>query len=163
MTSQILASADPNTRQTSAGKRNRFEPIDWAFFQGGRPVFLVEAKEVGRKIANYDEQLGDYFAKLTDAKLGILTNGMQWRFFTDLVLENIMDKEPFLKWDVLADEEPPFDFLTLLHKSQFNSQLIRTFAKDKHNQNLLVGELNSLLEPSPEFIKLAVANLRRAS
>ncbi len=40
-----------------------------------------------------------------------------------------MDKEPFIKWDVLSDDEPPFDFLTLLQKSQYNPQLIRTFAE----------------------------------
>jgi len=149
----------PEHKEDFGREAKSLRPIDWAFAQGGRKIFLVEAKEVGKRIANYDEQLGDYFAKVDDAKLGILTNGIQWRFFTDLVRENIMDKEPFLKWDVFADEAPPFDFLTLLHKSQFNSQLIRTFAKDKRNQNLLVGKLNGLLEPSPEFIRLAVSNL----
>src|SRR3954447_12932216 len=63
------------------GKERSVKPIDWAFFQGGRPVFFVEAKEVGKKLPGYDEQLGDYFAKETDVKLGILTNGVQWRFF----------------------------------------------------------------------------------
>lgn len=70
-----------------------------------------------------------------------------------------MDKEPFIKWDVLSDEEPPFDFLTLLQKSQYNPQLIRTFAERKHAQNLLVAELSRLLEPSHDFVKLAVTNI----
>jgi hypothetical protein len=69
-----------------------------------------------------------------------------------------MDREPFLKWDVLT-EEPPFDFLTLLQKSQFNSGLIRTFAELTRAQNLLVAELGRLLEPSLDFIRLAVANI----
>ena len=42
-------------------------------------------------------------------KLGILTNGAQWRSFTDVVNENVMDKEPFARWDILADESPPYD------------------------------------------------------
>ncbi len=141
------------------GPTRSIKPIDWAFLQGGRPIFFVEAKEVGKKLPNFDEQLADYFAKSPEAKLGILTNGVQWRFFTDIVNSNVMDKEPFVKWDVLLDEEPPFDFLTLLQKSQFNPQLIRTFAERKHHQNLLVSELNRLLEPSREFIKLAIANI----
>ena len=141
------------------GKDRSVKPIDWAFVQNGRPIFFVEAKEVGKKLASYDEQLGDYFAKAPEAKLGILTNGVQWRFFTDVVHANVMDKEPFIRWDVLADEDPPFDFLTLLQKSQFNPQLIRTFAERKRAQNLLVSELNRLLEPSAEFVRLAVANI----
>jgi hypothetical protein len=135
------------------------KPIDWAFFEGGRPIFFVEAKEVGKKLAGYDEQLADYYAKEPEAKLGVLTNGVQWRFFTDLVHPNVMDKEPFVKWDVLGDEEPPFDFLTLLQKTQYNPQLIRTFAERKRAQNLLVAELNRLLEPSSEFVRLAIANI----
>ena len=141
------------------GPNRSVKPIDWAFLQNGHPIFFVEAKEVGKKLANYDEQLADYFAKAPEARLGILTNGVQWRFFTDVVNPNIMDKEPFVKWDVLADEQPPFDFLTLLQKSQFNTQLIRTFAERKRAQNLLVAELNRLLEPASDFVRLAIANI----
>ncbi len=50
-------------------------------FKVSRPILFVEAKEVGKKLPGYDEQLGDYFAKSTDVKLGILTNGVQWAVF----------------------------------------------------------------------------------
>src|SRR5262249_14497970 len=116
------------------GTDRSVKPIDWAFFQSGRPVFFIEAKEANRKLVGYTEQLGDYFGKCTEVKLGILTNGVQWWFFTDIVDQNVMDKEPFLKWDVLSDEKPPLDFLTILQKSQFNRQLIRTFAEKRRNQ-----------------------------
>ena len=111
------------------GKDRSVKPVDWAFYQNGRPIFFVEAKEANRKLAPYDEQLGDYFGKCIEVKLGILTNGVQWRFFTDVVHENKMDTEPFLKWDLLSDEKPPLDFLTILRKSEFNPQLIRAFAE----------------------------------
>jgi hypothetical protein len=141
------------------GPNRSVKPIDWAFFQNARPIFFVEAKEVGKKLGSYDEQLADYFAKSPDARLGILTNGIQWRFFTDAENSNIMDKEPFLKWDVLTDENPPLEFLSLLQRSQYNTQLITTFAKRKRAQSLLVSELNRILEPSTEFVRLAIANL----
>jgi hypothetical protein len=141
------------------GKDRSAKPVDWVFTQSGRPLFFVEAKEASRKLVGYDEQLADYFAKSPESKLGILTNGVQWRFFTDMNHENVMDHEPFLKWDLLRDEEPPLDFLTLLQKSQFNSQLVRTFAKQRHDQNLLLSEISRLLEPSPEFIRLAISKL----
>lgn len=141
------------------GKDRSVKPVDWAFLDNGRPLFFVEAKDSGKKLGGYDEQLADYFAKAPEAKLGILTNGIQWRFYTDIVNANVMDKEPFVKWDVIADETPPFDFLTLLQKSEFKNELIRTFAERKHSQNLLVQELNRLLEPSAEFTKLAIANI----
>lgn len=141
------------------GKERSVKPVDWAFLQNGRPIFFVEAKESGRKLQGFDEQLADYFAKAPEAKLGILTNGVQWRFFTDMVNLNVMDREPFIRWDVVNDEKPPLEFLTLLQKSQFNPQLVRAFAEQRRNQNLLLSELSRLLEPSSEFVKLAVANI----
>ena len=141
------------------GRDRSSKPVDWAFMENGRPIFFVEAKDAGKRLVGYDEQLSDYFNKVPEARLGILTNGLQWRFFTDLVHLNHMDKEPFVKWDIINDEIPPFDFLTLLHKSQYNPQLIRTFAERKRAQNLLVSELTRLLEPSSEFVRLAITNL----
>lgn len=138
------------------GKARSVKPVDWAFYQNGRPIFLVEAKEAGTNLGGYDEQLGDYFAKEPDVKLGILTNGVMWRFFTDIIYVNVMDKEPFVKWDVLNDDHPPYDFLRLLQKSQFKTELVRTFALRQHQHNLLVNELAKLLEPSTEFTRLAV-------
>jgi hypothetical protein len=141
------------------GRDRSVKPIDWAFKHSGNHAFVVEAKEVGKKLAGYDEQLADYFAKDPNVKLGILTNGVQWRFFTDVVNPNVMDKEPFAKWDLLADDQPPFDVITLIQKSQFNPELIRTYAQRKRAQNLLLSELNRLLEPSSELTKLAISNI----
>jgi hypothetical protein len=131
-------------------------PVDWAFSIHPAFAFIVEAKECGKKLKTYAEQLGMYFAKAS-VKLGIFTNGVQWQFYTDLDKENIMDKDPFLSWDILSDDPIPFDFLTLLQKAQFQAQLIRTFAERGRKQSLLVDALTKLLEPSDEFIKLAIS------
>src|SRR5262249_40147181 len=121
--------------------------------------FFVEAKEVGKRLPGYDEQLADYFAKAPEAKLGILTNGVHWRVFTHVVDINVIDRGPFLQRGLLSRQEAPLGFLTILQKSQFNAELIRAFARRRRAQNLLVAELNRLLEPSPEFIRLAITNI----
>jgi hypothetical protein len=141
------------------GKERSVKPIDWAFMKDGRPVFFVEAKEVGKKLPHYDEQLADYFAKAPEVKLGILTNGIHWRFYTDIVNQNVMDKEPFVKWDVTGNDPPPVEFLAVLQRSEYNAGLIRTYAQRTFQHNLLLGELTRLLEPSSEFTKLAITNL----
>jgi len=141
------------------GKYKSVKPVDYAFFKDGAPIFFVEAKHADKKLRGYDEQLAAYFAKAPGSKLGMLTNGVHWRFYTDLENQNVMDKKPFVEWHVLGEEPPPWDFLTLLQKSQYNAELIRTFAERRYQQNLLVEELSRLLEPAPEFIKLAIANI----
>lgn len=141
------------------GKERSTKPIDWAFVSNGKPIFFVEAKEVGKKLPGYDEQLADYFAKAPEVKLGILTNGIHWRFFTDVVNQNVMDKEPFVKWDVLSNEPPPLEFLAVLQRTEYNAGLIRTYAQRTLQHNLLLAELTRLLEPTSEFTKLAIANI----
>lgn len=133
-------------------------PVDWAFAIPPNFSFIVEAKECSKKLKVYAEQLAMYFAKAS-VNLGIYTNGVQWQFYTDLDKTHIMDKEPFLSWDILADDPIPLDFLTLLQKSQFKPQLIKTFAERGRRQSLLVSALTKLLEPSSDFIKLAVKDI----
>jgi|GEM_PF-1046026 len=146
-----------------AGPGKASAPIDWVFVGAGKPWFFVSAKDTEQKLVPVDERLTHYFDQASEVKLGIATNGVQWRFFTDLATSETMDREPFLVWDVLADEQAPFDvlnFLAILQKSQFQPELIRAFAQtNTSRKNLMVTELERLLEPSPEFIKLAVANL----
>jgi hypothetical protein len=141
------------------GKDRSTKPIDWAFLTNGTFAFFVEAKEVGKKLAGFDEQLADYFAKDPNVKLGILTNGAQWRFFTDVVNSNVMDREPFAKWDVLSEDPPPYDVITILTKAKFNPELIRAYAQRQRERNLLVGELTRLLDPASEFTRLAIENI----
>jgi hypothetical protein len=132
------------------------EPVDWAFCVNDALAFLVEAKAVGKNLPPYDAQLSDYFGKLRPpVRLGILTNGVHWRFFTDLDLLNKMDVQPFLEWDVLKGAIP-YEFLTILQRAKFDSEYIKTFAKQRYRQSLLVAQLSTVLKPSPEFVKLAL-------
>lgn len=133
-------------------------PVDWAFLINGTLAFFVEAKAAGAILKKYAEQLGMYFVKgQPHVKLGVYTNGLQWQFYTDLDTRHIMDKEPFLTWDVLEDAIP-LAFLTILQRSQFNPANVRTFAATVKDQRRLMDVLNILLEPSPQFIEMAVKN-----
>jgi hypothetical protein len=141
------------------GRDRSVKPIDWAVFINGKISFVVEAKEVGKQLKGYSEQLGDYFAKEPLVNLGILTNGVTWRFYTDTTHAHIMDKEPFLVWNVLEEDTLPMEFLTVLQKNEFNPQLIKTFAKRTVDQNLLIQQLDRLFEPSNEVIRLAIQHI----
>lgn len=91
-------------------------PVDWAFALSGAFVFIVEAKGAGKKIGPYAEQLGMYFAKAL-VNLGIYSNGVQWQFYSDVDNVHIMDKQPFLTWNILKDDSVPLDFLKIRSSS----------------------------------------------
>ncbi len=46
-------------------------PVDWAFALNSAFIFIVEAKEAGKNLKPYAEQLGMYFAKAA-VKLGYI-------------------------------------------------------------------------------------------
>lgn len=76
-------------------KAGQFEKVDYALAINGTIVMLVEAKDRVQKAEAHDGQLSRYFNGLLKTKVAIVTNGIEYRFFTDLRDKNHMDKEPF--------------------------------------------------------------------
>ena len=76
------------------------EKVDYAILMGKDPVILIEAKSVNKKLDRHSSQLFRYFVS-TPAKFAILTNGIEYKFYTDLDDTNKMDKEPFLDINLL--------------------------------------------------------------
>jgi hypothetical protein len=71
------------------------EKVDYAILQDGKPIIVIEAKNHTEKLDNHNNQLIRYF-NVTDSKFAILTNGIEYRFFSDIEETNRMDKIPFL-------------------------------------------------------------------
>jgi predicted type IV restriction endonuclease len=73
------------------------EKVDYAIFKDGGPVILIECKNIDADLdREHASQLFRYFS-VTDAKIGILTNGIIYRFYTDLDSPNKMDDKSFLE------------------------------------------------------------------
>ena len=75
------------------------EKVDYAVVLDGKPMILVEAKSINEVLTKHDSQLFRYFGT-TESKFGILTNGKEYKFFTDLDEPNKMDLTPFLSIDI---------------------------------------------------------------
>ena len=59
---------------------------DGAVICNGNPVFLIECKKCGIPLSEvHAGQLRSYFSVHPSAKLGILTNGVEYWFYTDTV------------------------------------------------------------------------------
>ena len=78
----------------------RGEKVDYAILKDGKPILIVECKTVGTKLDLAKvTQLFRYFTS-TSSRFGILTDGMIYRFFSDLEEPNKMDQKPFLEFDL---------------------------------------------------------------
>ncbi len=78
------------------------EKVDYAIMREGKPALLVECKKVSDPLhVSGASQLARYFS-VTEARIGVLTNGIVYRFFSDLEADNVMDSEPFLEIDLTS-------------------------------------------------------------
>jgi hypothetical protein len=81
------------------------EKVDYAIMRDGEVILLIECKRAGADLGKAEaSQLYRYFS-VTKTRIAILTNGSQYRFFSDLEETNKMDARPFLELD-LSDPQP---------------------------------------------------------
>ncbi|MFS0749889.1 type I restriction endonuclease [Oceanobacillus sp. 1P07AA] len=132
------------------------EKIDYAIMEHGNPVILIEAKSVHEKLHKHDSQLFRYFGT-TKAKFAILTNGIEYKFYTDLEESNKMDEKPFFIFNLLEIRENHFLELAKFRKNFFDVENVLTTASDLKYSNEIKNFLTQQWEePSEEFIKFVL-------
>lgn len=130
------------------------EKVDYALKVNGEIEILIEAKAINDSLNNHDIQLQRYF-NVTKAKIGILTNGIIYKFFTDLEEKNIMDNKPFLIINFLDLTDEKINELKKFTKNTYNKENILNSAENlKYSNNIKVFLDRQLDNPDDEFIKL---------
>lgn len=129
------------------------EKVDYAIVKDGKPVILIEAKWCGEKLNKHDSQLFRYFGT-SSAKFAILTNGLIYKFYTDLDEPNKMDITPFLVIDILNPKETKIAELKKFQKVNFDLEEIFGAASELKYSNefkeILAKELQN---PTDDFLK----------
>lgn len=129
------------------------EKIDYAIFKDGIPTLLVECKHWAQNLDLHDGQLLRYF-HVSKAKFGLLTNGIIFRFYSDLAEPNKMDEKPFLEFNIIDIKDNQIEELKKFHKSYFDIDSIVATASELKYMNELKGLLQlELANPSPDFVK----------
>jgi hypothetical protein len=135
------------------------EKVDYAIMKDGQPIILIECKWWGENLDIHNSQLFRYF-HTTKSKFGLLTNGIQFRFYTDLMETNKMDEKPFLEFDFTNMKEQIVFELKKFHKSYFDLNSIVSSASELKYSNEIKSILaNELNEPSPNFVKFFVSQV----
>lgn len=129
------------------------EKIDYAIFKDGTPTILVECKHWAQNLNLHDGQLLRYF-HVSKAKFGLLTNGLNYRFYSDLVEPNKMDEKPFLEFNITEIKDNQIEELSKFHKTVFDATSISNTA----NELKFTNELRILIQqefnnPSSDFVK----------
>jgi hypothetical protein len=129
------------------------EKIDYAIFKDGTPTILVECKHWAQNLNLHDGQLLRYF-HVSKAKFGLLTNGITYRFYSDLVETNKMDEKPFLEFNIHEIKDNQVEELKKFHKTIFDAESITNTASELKYTNELKQLLQQeLSNPSPDFVR----------
>lgn len=136
------------------------EKVDYAILMDGKPIMLFECKKSGADLSiNHAGQLFRYF-HVTDARFGVLTNGIVYKFFTDLEQPNKMDEKPFFEFNILDFKERDVDELKKFAKAAYNLDTILTTANDlKYTRAIQTRLAEWITSPSEDFVRLVSSEL----
>jgi predicted type IV restriction endonuclease len=129
------------------------EKIDYAIFKDGKPTILIECKHWKQNLNIHDGQLLRYF-HVSKAKFGLLTNGIIYRFYSDLVEPNKMDEKPFMEFNITEIKDNQIEELKKFHKANFDAESIVNNASElKYTIELKHLLQQELTNPSSDFVK----------
>jgi hypothetical protein len=129
------------------------EKVDYAILHDDDPVVLIECKTAGGNLStDHAEQLFRYF-QVTEARIGVLTNGVRYRFFSDIEEANKMDERPFLELNLFDFSEPEIEELKKLRKSTFDlDEMVDAAHNLKYRKALLDYLQRQWQQPDDDFV-----------
>ncbi len=133
--------------------KKKGEKVDYALMVDGKPAILVECKNAHSNLDGDHAQLFRYFTATT-AKVGILTNGIKYRLFTDLEEPNKMDERPFLEFDLTEINDVLASELKKLSRDSFDAETMVGAATELKFTREIKGILREqMANPSEEFVR----------
>ncbi|KHD04911.1 restriction endonuclease or methylase [Candidatus Thiomargarita nelsonii] len=130
------------------------EKVDYAILKDGKPIILFECKWCGTDIEKeHKSQLYRYFS-VTEARFAVLTNGINYHFYTDIEEPNKMDSKPFLELNMLDLKESAAEDLKRFSQSFFDLEENLTAATElKYTREIKQLLAAQFAKPSEEFVK----------
>lgn len=136
------------------------EKVDYAIKLDGKIIMLVECKTCGSDLAHqYMSQLYRYFS-VTDARFAILTNGIQYWFYSDLDEQNKMDQRPFFQFDILDHQSNHVAELSKFTRDQFDlDQILATASNLKYSSAVKKEFAREIENPSEELVRMMASRV----
>ncbi|MCQ4764789.1 type I restriction endonuclease [Cloacibacillus evryensis] len=131
------------------------EKIDYAIMKDNEPIMLIECKWNGGDLTqDHRAQLARYFM-VVPARIGILTNGVEYEFYADLDESKQLDTKPFLKFNINDVNEVAIRELKKYSKGAFRIDAIIPAAEELKYTNEMKNYLADMLaDPDEGFTRL---------
>lgn len=134
------------------------EKVDYAILINGTPIILIEVKSINKNLDRHSSQLFRYYSA-TNARFAILTNGLTYRFYTDLNEKNKMDTDPFYEFNLLSLSPDDYIEIPKFSKECFNEESIFDNASILMYSNQFMDYMHEQLScPNDEFVRFFLKN-----
>lgn len=135
------------------------EKVDYAIMQNDEPILIIECKNWKENLSVHNSQLFRYF-HVSKTRFALLTNGIQYQFFTDLDEKNKMDQKPFFEFDITSLRDSAVNEIAKFHKSSFDVAKILDNASSLKFIKEIRKQIDAeILNPSPEFVRLFASKI----
>ena len=138
------------------------EKVDFAILIDDVPILLVEVKKCEDALTHgrHDTQISRYFTN-SPAPFAALTNGVVYRFFTDLDAQNKLDTKPFLELDISAPSDETVEGFGRFTPESFDAPDLRSTA-ERMRDRLRVREFLARQQDTPDddLVKLLLRHAR---
>lgn len=130
------------------------EKVDYAIMRDGETIILIECKCASRDLCQETmSQLYRYF-NTTKARIAILTNGIQYRFYSDLEEPNKMDQRPFLELDLMNLKLNALDEVKKMAKEDFDlDRMLSTASELKYTSEIRKVLAAQAEAPNEDFVR----------
>lgn len=129
------------------------EKVDYAIFQNGIPILIIECKHWKEDLNVHNSQLFRYF-HVTKTRFALLTNGIEYRFYSDLESQNKMDEKPFLEFNLTNLKESTINEIVKFHKSNFDvDKIINNASALKYIAEIKKIVSSEMSNPSIDLIR----------
>lgn len=145
------------TPEFTADFHKKNEKVDYAISLNGEPKIFIEAKPIHTSLVKNAPQLSRYFSTFPTVKVGVLTNGIDYHFFTDLNDANIMDSKPFFTFNLTNYSDEDFEHLIKFSKNLYDETMIKALAESLIYFQSFKSVIKEIFEsPNDDFIKFVI-------
>lgn len=136
------------------------EKVDYAIKVNDKIAILIECKGCGVNLGQAQmSQLYRYF-HVTEARFAILTNGIEYWFYTDLDEPNKMDQRPFFRFNMLDHRSDDVGELQKFTSNAFDvAAILSTASNLKYSSAIKAELLKEFDNPTDEMIRLLVSRV----
>ena len=137
------------------------QKIDYAILLNKKDTIIVEAKKYNSKLTDKEAgQLNGYFNNTKNSKIAILTNGIEYRFYSDVIQSNIIDNKPFFIFNITDYSDSDIEQLINFDKRYIKViDIVKTAQEVVFVESFETSFFDELVTPSKDLLKLIHKNM----